>query len=171
MESYYRKCRWKSMEFNKLPSIQFAQKDPAAIEQSIIKAYEVLTERTLSPGDPVRLFLLTIASVIIQQRILIDYAGKQNLLAYAAGDNLDHIGILVGTERLPAAAARTTLRISLSQARLQATVIPAGIRITAGDDIYFMTDSAVIIPAGETSINAGAVCTDTGTAGNNYDIG
>ncbi len=73
----------KSDLFPGLDDISFAETDPATIEREIITLYETLTGRSLAKGDPVRLFLESIALVIIQQRTLIDYTGKQNLLAYA----------------------------------------------------------------------------------------
>ena len=89
----------KSELFPSLPDITFAEKDPAVIQSEIISAYENASGRTLSPADPVRLFLLTIADVIIHQRNLIDIAAKNNLIAYAEGDYLDHIGALFGVAR------------------------------------------------------------------------
>jgi hypothetical protein len=70
---------------NNLPKIEFASKNVAQIEADIITLYEAIAERKLAPGDPVRLFLQAIAALIAQQRLLIDYAAKQNLLAYASG--------------------------------------------------------------------------------------
>lgn len=159
------------MELKSLPELQFADKSTANIEKSVIGLYEAMAGRTLAKGDPVRLFLEAIAAVIVQQRILIDYAAKQNLLAYATGGNLDHIGVLVGAERLPETAAQTTLRFTLSEARAQDILIPAGIRATAGDDVFFAVASPVTIKAGQTQTEAGAVCTIRGAAGNEYAPG
>ena len=97
-----------------LPDITFAEKDAKLIESEIINVYESLAGRTLAPGDPVRLFLLSIASIISQQRVLIDFAAKQNLLAFSSNGYLDHLGALLGVTRLPAYPAMTTLRFTLS---------------------------------------------------------
>ena len=91
-----------------LPEISFVETDTGNIESAIITTYEALAGRTLAQGDPIRLFLLSVAAIIVQQRVLIDYSAKMNLLAYAEGDYLDHIGNLVGVTRLPSAAAITT---------------------------------------------------------------
>ena len=82
----------KSDLFPGLADILFADKAADQIESEIITLYEHLADRTLARGDPIRLFLETITLIIIQQRSLIDYAAKQNLLAYAEGDYLDHLG-------------------------------------------------------------------------------
>lgn len=154
-----------------MPELSFTESDPAVIENEILSAYEAAAGRSLVKGDPVRLFLLTIAAVIVQQRVLINYAAKQNLLAYAAGDNLDHIGVLVGAERLPATAARTRLRITLAQAREKSTPIPAGVRVTAGDNVLFMTAEVAAVPTGETEIEIAGECVEKGVVGNGYAAG
>lgn len=125
----------------------------------------------LAKGDPVRLFLESIAAIIVQQRILIDYTGKQNLLAYAEKDYLEHIGVLVGTDRLQATAAMTTFKIALSEARNQNIIIPAGTRATPGNDVFFATKEAVVVSTGELSIEVEAVCTEVGSKGNGYTPG
>lgn len=85
---------------NNLPQISFAELATSDIESSVITAYEAIAGRKLYPGDPVRLFLEAIALLIVQQRALIDYSAKQNLLAYSTNSYLDHLGVLVGVPRL-----------------------------------------------------------------------
>ena len=65
-----------------LPNVQFAELDTAKIEANIIKVYEGIQNTTLFPGDPVRLFLSTLAAVIGQLYVTIDYTGKQNLMIW-----------------------------------------------------------------------------------------
>ncbi len=156
------------MELKNLPEINFAVADPAELEVNVLTTVEALLDRKLARADPLRLFLLGVEAIIIQQRLLIDQSAKMNLLAYSEGDYLDHIGVLVGANRLPASAATVTLELSLSAVRDQATVIPSGARATAGDQVYFALDEAAIIPAGELSVQASATCTETGAAGNDY---
>lgn len=154
-----------------LPEIVFADADAGKVESSILSEYESLTGRSLAKGDPVRLFLLTIAAVIILLLNKINETGKQNLLRYATGDNLDHLGALVGVERIPATAAVTTMRITLSAALGTVTVIPGGTRFTAGDNVFFALAAPIIIAAGELSGEGKAICLDTGTKGNGYIAG
>ena len=90
----------KSELFNALPDISFTDTDTDTISSDIISRFESLSGRTLATADPVRLFLLTIADIISQQRSIIDIAAKNNLLAYAEGSYLDHIGALLGVTRL-----------------------------------------------------------------------
>lgn len=151
-----------------LPSISFVDTDAANIEASVITMYEAIAGRTLAQGDPIRLFLQAVAAIIIQQRVLIDYSAKQNLLAYAEGDKLDHLGVLVGAPRLEATAAETTIRFNLSAAQPQAVTIPAGIRGTVANGVVFQVSNPVTIPIGAVYGDAPSECTVAGTVGNGY---
>lgn len=158
-----------------LTDIHFVETDASAIANGIISAYEAAYQvatgerTTLANGDPRRLFLLSIADQIIIQRHLIDYTGKQNLLAYASGDKLDHLGLLVGVERLPSDYARTTMQINLSVAQPGVTLIPAGTRFTSGDGkTYFATSEVLQIPAGDLLGTVSALSEAAGTAANGF---
>jgi phage-related baseplate assembly protein len=154
------------MSLSNLPEIAFAELSPAKVEQEIISRYEALTGKTLYPGDPVRLFLLTLAYVITVQNQTINRAGLQNLLAYAVGPHLDHLGAFMGVERLPARKSGVTLRFSLSEALNYEAVIPAGVRVTtlSGSPLFALVQAAVI-PAGETLVDIQALCVEPGESG------
>ncbi len=154
-----------------LPDIEFVSSDKATVVADVMALYTQITGRTLAQGDPVRLFLMVIANMLLQQRAYINYTGKQNLLRYATGDSLDHLGALVGCERIEASAATTTIKISLSEARAVNTTIPAGTRVTAGDNVFFAIDNDTIVYYGSTSTTASATCTVTGDVGNGYTAG
>ena len=162
----------KSELFPALNDIVFAEKSGEEIENEVISTYETLAERTLAKGDPIRLFLESIVLIIVHQRSLIDYAAKQNLLAYAEGDYLDHIGALLGVTRLSASKALTTLKFTLSEAQLSAVTIPEGTRASpGGGDILFATVEDAEISVGDTEITITAECTLAGTQGNNFIAG
>lgn len=154
-----------------LPEIVFVDADASKVESYILSEYENITGRSLAKGDPVRLFLLTNAAVIILLLNKINEAGKQNLLRYANGNNLDHLGALVGVERIAATAAVTTMQVTLSAELGNSTIIPAGTRFTAGDNVFFALDSTMIIKAGKTSGTGSATCLETGPKGNGYIAG
>lgn len=80
------------MKLSDLPDIEFVSADEQEILSDIIKLYTEITGRTLAQGDPVRLFLCVIATIILMLCNKINYTGKQNLLRYSAGANLDHLG-------------------------------------------------------------------------------
>lgn len=159
------------MPLENLPDIAFAKANPAEMELNVLTTVEALLGRKLHRADPLRLFLLGVEALIIQQRLLIDQSAKMNLLAYSQGDYLDHIGVLVGAERLPASAAKTTLRLSLSAARDTATVIPKGTRATPDGEVYFAIDADAVINAGALYTDAEATCTETGETGNGFIAG
>ena len=156
------------MELKNLPDITFAESDPQAVELNIVTTVEALLGRKLARADPLRLFLRGIEALMVQQRILIDETAKQNLLAFATGDRLDHIGVLTGTDRIQPSAATTTVSLQVSSARSTATLIPKGTRVTAGDGVLFALDDAAVIEAGKTSVDVRATCTTSGTKGNGY---
>lgn len=156
---------------NNLPEVNFVTKDTATVEAEVIGKYEEITGKTLYPGDPVRLFLESVAFIIGHQRTLIDYAAKMNLLAYAAGDFLDHLGALVGTPRNPAQYALTTVRFTLSAVQAGAITIPKGTRVTPDGNLFFATTEAGTIAAGGTFADVTVACTVAGTAGNGFVAG
>ena len=159
------------MNLDGLPAVQFVDYDAAKVESAIIGDYETIAQRTLAPGDPVRLFLESLAYEISLLRYQIDWSAKQNLLAYASGEYLDALGALVGVERLGASAAQTTLEFTLSGALDFSVIIPAGTQATPDNSIYFATDYAIIIVAGLTSGQVTATCQTVGTAGNGFVAG
>ena len=158
-------------KLDNLADIVFVDADADEVESYVIGRYEAITGRTLAKGDPVRLFLLTIAALIVLLLNKINETGKQNLLRYATGDNLDHLGALVGVERIPAKAAVTTMRVKLSAQLQTATIIPAGTRFTAGDNVFFALDAPLVIEAGITSGDGSATCLAKGELGNGYIAG
>lgn len=149
------------------PEVNFLEIDPEKVKSSIITDYEKAAGRSLAQGDPIRLFLLTLASEIIQLRILTNEAAQQNLLTYATGGHLDALGLYLSVTRLPANPAVATFRFTLSEAMSNAYVIDAGTEITNGV-VTFATDEEAVINPGDTTAEVQASCTETGTVGNGY---
>lgn len=153
-----------------MPEVNFLETDPEKIKTEIIKAYETASGRSLASGDPVRLFLLTIAAVIIQLRNQVNWTAQQNLLTYAQGEYLDALGVWVDVARLQASKAVTTIKFTLSETLAQAFVIPAGFEVSAGD-LSFATDEELVIAPGELQAEVSASCLTAGVAGNDYAEG
>ncbi len=126
---------------------------------------------TLPRSSPHRGVLYAAALQIYQAFQYIDRAGKQSLLKYSYSDFLDNLGLLKGVTRSPATAAVTTLRFTVSAVRQVATAIPKGTRVSAGGAVYFATDEYAEIPAGGSTVDVPATCTDTGTEGNDLAAG
>ena len=159
------------MKVTDLPDIDFVNVSKEEIEAAIFAKYTEITGRTLSKGDPIRLFVLFIVAFIMLLINKINEVGKQNLLKYAKDKALDNLAAWWGVIRIPAQSAMTTLNVELSTAREQSTIIPAGTRVSPQRDLYFATNEELIIPAGETSATVIASCTDVGIIGNDYAIG
>lgn len=159
------------MKLADIPDIDFVNVDAQEIENAVFDSYQNITGRALAQGDPVRLFLLFQADVIIRLLNKINFTAKQNLLKYAAGDNLDVLAANAWTTRIAASAAHTTLKATLSAVREKETIIPKGTRVSTQDNIAFATDTALIIKAGEQVGVVAATCTQTGTVGNDFRVG
>lgn len=154
-----------SVNLASLPPVSFAEMDTASIEASVLSAYERLAGVTLQPGDPVRLFLESLAYLINVQNGLIDLAGKQNLLAYASGAHLDHLGALMGVARIPAQPARCNIRFQIDAALAFAVPVPAGSRVASRDGrLLFATIASAAIKPGSLYVDVAAVCTTPGEA-------
>ena len=150
-----------------LPSVSFAPQSAGETETAIITAYEAIAKATLQPGDPVRLFLESLAYILSVQNGLIDLAGKQNLLAYARGGHLDHLGAPMGVIRIQPQPARTTVRFGVDGALAFAVPIPAGTRVTTqSGGVMFATLSDAVLPAGELFVETSAKATEAGASGN-----
>lgn len=158
-----------SARFN-LPDINFLEVDSQRVTDEIIAEYERITDRALAPSDPVRLFLLSLAAIIIKQRNAFDLGAKQNLLSYASGERLDHLGAFVNTTRIEATGAQTTLKFTLNQAQDGVYTIPKGTRVTNGV-FTFATDSIYEIMPPETTAEISATALELGEIGNNIPVG
>lgn len=135
--------------------------------------YKELTgkEVSLAQADPYRLIMYACTMQIYQAMQYADYAGKMSFLKYSRGDYLDNLAALRGVERIESTAASTVLQFSIGAAVESAVAIPAGTRVTNGNDIYFATDEYAEIAAGELSVTVSATCTATGLTGNGFAPG
>lgn len=154
-----------------LPDVTFYQPEVKALTDELVAEVERLEERTLYPGDPVRLLLQGVAMKLVQQQVLINQAAKATLLRYAPLDVLRHMGAPFGVDQLPAEPAVTTIRFTLSIPLSNATIIPAGTRIGpdgGGGELYFSTTDVLQIPAGAQSGTVPAECSLPGEGGNGF---
>ena len=155
--------------FPSINDIAFADKNPDTITQNILNNYALLTGRNLAQGDPVRLIFDTVILEIIQQRNVIDFSAKMNLLAYAPGDFLDHIATFYSLARLQASSAYCNVVFSMTAPLTYSVTIPKGTRLTPDGKIIFALSEDVTISAGNTSsVPAPALCSSPGTVGNGF---
>ena len=152
-----------------LPEVEFVDIDTEALVNKLIEGYEGITGRKLYRADPVRAFILWLADVIIQERVLINESAKQNLPRYAVGKNLDSISeIFHDVPRLGPTAARTTLRFYLTKTLTEDFVITDTLEATVDGTINFETEGHITFKAGADYADVPAVCTAAGEIGNGF---
>ena len=156
------------------PEYQFVSMDTTQLVSDMVTAYERLTGVTVRPASPERLFIQWVASVILQERALINRTGNQNLPSRATGTSLDALGRLLYNEvpRPPAQPATATVRFYISEEQSSAVLIPAGTRVTSRTGtITWETTEDAYLPIGETKLDLTVRCTVPGEAGNGYLAG
>lgn len=160
------------MTLKPLPRPQFLSTSPQELEAHAIALYEELTQRVLYPGQAERLLLNLVVYLIAELRISVQWGLEQNLAYYALGSALDHLGALVGSDRLSPAPAQTTLRFTLGTSLATNLVIPAGTRArAAGSNVIFATNRNETIAAGDLSVDAIATAQAAGVLGNGFGVG
>lgn len=160
-----------TVDLASLPEISFVETDPAKIEADGMALYEVITGRTLSPGDPERLFIEALLYRLSLAHQEIEHTASMNLVTKAEKGFLDHHGARVDCPRSGMSAARTTFKFTLKESLPQAVVIEAGVRGTPDNKLMFATDAPLEIPAGEVTGEVGATCLEAGVVGNGFLAG
>jgi len=150
-----------------VPAPEFVHIDPAAIEADLVAHYEQISDKTLYPGQIEHLFIHQIAYAHALALTKIQSAAEKMLVRFSDGAILDYLGELVGTPRLPAAAAQTVIAFTRIAADGPPVTIPAGSVIASNDGrINFATD--VQIDVGSTPVTVTATCTEPGLIGNGW---
>ena len=153
-----------------LPDIDFVDTNAEATLDRIVQGYEAAAGRKLGEADPIMLFLKTIAYENVLLRNAIDFTGKQNLLFYAEGDYLDHLGFLLDIERNEAKNSLTTLRFTLASVQSSNIIIPLNTKVSDGN-YTFQTTEVTQIVAGQLTVDVGAESVISGDETNNISIG
>lgn len=153
---------------------QFIATDTSAIVSELISSYEQMTGMTVRPASPERLFVQWLAGAIVQERVLNNYTGNQNLPSRSQGENLDELGsVLYNDVKRPLAqAAISTQRFHISEIQESAILIPVGTRVTDKENsLIWETTTDVYIDIGQTYAEAMIQCQTPGTIGNGYAPG
>lgn len=155
------------------PEYQFVNETADSIIATLTSKYEELTNTTVHPSSPVKLFLSWCAAAILQIYQNINYAANQNLPSRAEGENLDALAELFYMKKRPdPTPAYVTVRFNISEAQTTTLTIPKGTRVTNsnGDPIFETTEEGVIA-IGDTYTDILCVCQTPGTIGNGYAAG
>lgn len=152
---------------------QFVSTDTAALVSSLVAGYEKITGVSVQPASPEKLFIQWVADIIVQERVLNNYTGNQNIPSRAEGENLDALGELFYIVERPAAqSAVCNMRFHISEAQETAILIPAGTRVTdASSTLVWETVADVYVAIGDTYADAQVRCQTPGVIGNDYAIG
>lgn len=152
---------------------QFVSTDSAEVVADLTTKYEELTGHTLLPSDPDKLFIQWVAGIIIQQRIIVNYAANQNLPSRAAGENLDALGEMIyNVTRPEAKPAECVVRFTLSAPQETAIPIPKGTRVTdSSGALMWATAEETAVNIGEVTADVPVICETEGTVGNGYAPG
>ena len=146
--------------------------NPNLILADMITQFQNAANRTLQPAQVERLLINDYAYRESIIRNMIQYAGMQNLLAFAVYPMIDYLGQFLGVSRLPAQPAVTTIQFTLAAALSVSFTIPAGTLVGTQDGLFqFATVAALTIPAGATQGSVNANCTTPGDEGNGYVAG
>lgn len=155
-----------------LPEPDFVERDAQALEAEMIADFEAAAGRVLRPAQVERLLIEAWAYRELLVRQAIQDAAKQCLVRYARAPMLDYLGELVGCSRLGPSAARTTLRVTLTEALGVDKVIPATVRVRSKDgQAAFSPIQLLTIPAGSLQGDVTGECSATGLGGNGYAAG
>lgn len=152
---------------------KFVATDSDSVITDLTAKYEELTGQALPPSSPDKIFLQWVAGVIIQQRILINYAANQNIPSRAEGENLDALGeAFYNVSRPQSKPAQCTVRFTLNSPQTSAVVIPKGTRVTDSSGILsWATVAEAAVSIGETTADVTVECETDGTVGNGYAPG
>mgnify|MGYP001048349880 FL=1 len=152
---------------------QFIPTDTGEVVALLTAIYEKITKTTVHPASPERLFIQYMANIIIQERVLNNYTGNQNVPSRAEGENLDALAELTHIKGRPEAKpAVCSVRFSISEAQDTAILIPAGTRVTdPANTLIWETEADAYVPIGETSVELSVRCQTAGTVGNGYAAG
>lgn len=152
---------------------EFIETDTDTIISAMVTAYETLTGTTVEPASPEKLFIQWVADIVIQERVLANYIGNQNIPSRAVGANLDALGeTIYGTTRPLAQAAVCTVRFTISEAQAADVLIPSGTRVTdTSGGLVWATGGDAYVLAGHTYADVAVTCQTEGSVGNDYAIG
>ena len=146
--------------------------DPNLILADMVAAFQAAAGRTLQPAQVERLLINLYAYRESLVRNAIQYAGQQNLLAYAAFPMLDYLGQLLSVTRLPAQGASTTLQFTLANALSISYTITAGTKVGTNDGQFvFATSADLTFPPGSVTGTILAIATVPGVAADGYLAG
>jgi len=155
-----------------LPEPNFIERDADKITNEWISLYEEKTGKTLQPAQVERILIDVGVYRENLLRIKIQEVAKSNLLSYAPIEVLEHLGELVGVNKLAGKFAQTVLKFGTSEILTSDVIIPKGTEVETEDGNFtFVTDEDCVINAGSLDVEVSATCNKRGIGANDYKIG
>lgn len=163
-----------------IPEISILEDEGLTLDNIIsemINDYEVMYEELygeeliLYPADERRLLINVAAGKIFQIAEIANDRFRQNFIKYMYDESLKNWGANWGFTESGIKNAKVKLRFHASEILQTDIAIPKGTRATAGDDVFFATDTDAVIRSGQEHVDVMATCTEEGTAGMGYAIG
>lgn len=151
--------------------LNFVEIDSGKTLDTILTLLEQANEAPLYPGDERRIFGEALAMVINTTLQTMNDGCRQRLLRYARGEVLDALGESRGVKRIQPSKAETILQFSVSSPLSFNIIIPAGIRVTGFNSLYFETTKTVVLAAGALSVNTPATSIEGGGQYNDIEAG
>lgn len=145
-----------------MSDLNFINTSAADIVDSVLEELEGGVNEPLYPGDERRIFGEAMAQVVVAVYNTVNDACRQKMLRYARGDVLDALGENRDVTRIAPTAATTTLCFGVEQPADSNIIIPAGLRVTGDYEHYFLTDSTVVLYAGESAVEVSATAENGG---------
>lgn len=139
-----------------MSEINFIKTNAKNVLDEVLEELEAGVSETLYGGDERRIFGEAMAQVIVAVYNKVNDSCRQRLLRYARGSVLDALGENRDVYRISPTLATTTLRFGVNEPVASNIVIPAGLRVTGDFELYFLTDSTVVLPAGSEYVDVTA---------------
>lgn len=155
-----------NINFFELPDINFVDVDVDRSKDELTKSLGKSLGKDIYPGSPERILGLTLLANIIQQEMLTNDVGKQNLLQFAEGDYLDALGAFWDEYRKEKQRAKCTVRFNMSTKLEYTNIIPAGTRVKTIDGRVFSTLEHSEIAPGEIYRDIVVEAEESGVIGN-----
>jgi phage-related baseplate assembly protein len=155
------------------PEYKFVSTDTEELISRLVAAYEIIMDTSVKPASPDKLFILWVANEIVQERVLNNWTGNQNLPSRAQGGDLDELGKrFYNVARPQAQPAVCTERFYISQAQDTSIPISKGTRVTdVSSTLVWETVADTYIAIGAVYADVALRCLAAGIAGNGYAIG
>lgn len=155
-----------------MSDVNFTDINTESLRAEMLERMEAQTGELLYPGDERRIFSEALVYALSVFVSAVNEQCKARLLPYASGYQLDALGERVNCKRIAPSPASVLLSFSLATGRPHDITIPQGTTVTSDNKVFFATDEAAVIKAGETRVDGiKATATVGGTITNGVPAG